>query len=908
MDLVDGFSDAHEDGPDIRAMFRDIARGDASPADKYGQYQTLLDSTHGPSTFDRVIQHAVRKAYSLKSQPQLTQALAEDPWLSLDPFAAAMERDLDGWHIPIGLDSFAHIVATHRERIGRMVITTNFDPLIEIALRRHGVEATTVNLPTDGNLDAVVPNDGSLVVVHLHGYWWRPVGAARHGNLHSDALLRGQRGTLRADLRGELARSVVLVVGYSGWNDLFSRAVRERSSDGFRGLLWALHAATGPDFDRIKEMFVDDSGQPIPQATIYSGVDCDHLFPTLDAQLAARAGRVVTALSAPERPVSLDDEAAESAALGAKISKLARLRRAGVPVPPGLAVRLPAENADWPALANMIIAAVNERDDMRGATLIVRSSASVEDQSDTLFPGIFDSPRDVKNVVALTAALDRCYSSLRSAEVSNYLKAQTRPTNVDEIRMSVLIQHQVECVYSGVAFTGSTSPLDDYELLVELTEGSSASHLRGSATGSLFGFPDSTESSPVRLGGPQGEFADVARVLEEVRRLCASVRVALAEERLDIEWAWDGRTAYVVQARTLPSTPVQADDLDDASSTSAVEAESVDIAVERELPLDGIREFGLKGAATQYFDSSGIGGVKNLKLIPPGANEEQIRELLRDRESPDGTTIRFSHKAKLSLPRRFIEPDEDIVEAFVQLRTNIEWLGIVSDFVHVRRSFEAYVGEHDLLVEHVPGNWETDNVLPPDLFIWGAVRRFLRVSTTRMARYEMPGDQNERRSFQSPVPPLSVDEASAFCSAFLPKLKQIKERFSGALPLNVHFTSDDDGMYFLNIRPTAELDLSNVGTNPGGTFRLNRLYPIANARDLDAWDGKTAVLLTVSEDRNRFAQFIDVARRLSERKVRAVYCTFGLLSHPAILMRELGIHVRPLLLTHDEVPIDMGGW
>lgn len=909
MDMVDQFSESMDDDPKVRAMFQEISQSDISSAEKYGRYQQLLDNTHGSGTFDRVIQHAVRTGYRVLGGPtELATRVAVDPWMALDEFAAAMEDDLDGWRIPVGLQSLARIIASNPDRMSPIILTTNFDPLIEIALRREGISTTTINLPVDGSIEVGVVRKGAAAVVHLHGYWWRTGGTTRHGNLHSDLRLRTPRPALLADMRDILAGSVMLVVGYGGWGDIFSTAIAERARDGFDGLLWALHATAPAEYDRIRAMLLDDGGQPVASAIVYTGVDCDRLFPALDGKLTQSSG-LVTNLHLPEDVVRLSSDEAESVAFGAKISNLARLKRGGVAVPEGLAIALPAESADWSALAKKIVSDLDADPETRAATLIVRSSASVEDQPNALFPGIFDSPRDIKGEVQLTAAIDQCHRSMRSPAVNSYLESMNRAIDPRDIRMSVLVQRQVESLYSGVAFTARTPPLEDYDLLVQLSAGASAAHLRGIVGGSLFGFIDSRNSAPEHLGGESGNLAETAAVLEQVRLLVLQVKSVLVTENLDLEWAWDGTTAYAVQARSLPE---YADTLDDVPLESVpddfADPEPGDALEGRVLPIEGAQQWGHKGAASVYFDQE-IGGAKNVKFVPPGASKDEIAEILKSRSpSPMGTTIRFSHKTRLSLPRRFIGATEDVLEHFIQLRADPDWLGIVSDFVHVQHSFEAYLGENDLLVEHVPGNWETDNMLPPDIFLWSGAPRFLRVARSREARYELPGEQNERRSVQSRVPPLTAEHAEAMVTHFLPKLKQIKKRFAQELPLNVHFTSDDDGWYFLNIRPTDELDVSNLGTNPDGTFRLNRLYLVAKGSDLRAWDGQTEIVMTVSEDRARFAHFIKVARELRDLGVKSVYCTFGLLSHPAILMRELGIQVKPLLLTHEEVPISMGGW
>src|SRR5437667_239493 len=50
------------------------------------------------------------------------------------------------------------------------VLTTNFDPLIEVALRRAGGSPVRTVLEIDGRFDLTHVDIGQHIV-HLHGYW-----------------------------------------------------------------------------------------------------------------------------------------------------------------------------------------------------------------------------------------------------------------------------------------------------------------------------------------------------------------------------------------------------------------------------------------------------------------------------------------------------------------------------------------------------------------------------------------------------------------------------------------------------------------------------------------------------------------------------------------------------------------
>ncbi len=84
------------------------------------------------------------------------------------------------------------LIATYPETVGKVVLTTNFDPLIEVSIARHGGAFYRTVLPMDGNLGQTVGT--GTHVVHLHGYW--------HGydTLHTTHQLRQERPELRRSL------------------------------------------------------------------------------------------------------------------------------------------------------------------------------------------------------------------------------------------------------------------------------------------------------------------------------------------------------------------------------------------------------------------------------------------------------------------------------------------------------------------------------------------------------------------------------------------------------------------------------------------------------------------------------------------------------------------------------------
>lgn len=147
-------------------------------------FQTLIRK-RGPDAANAVIRDALLKA--CRGQPE-----------GLDDHSLAkLEADWTLWEIPKGLTALA---AHHPATFGRAFLTSNFDPLIEVALTRAGVPWHSTALHSDGSL--LYLRGSGTSVVHLHGHWWGS------DTLHTTRQLRTARPQLAASLKRMLAGSV----------------------------------------------------------------------------------------------------------------------------------------------------------------------------------------------------------------------------------------------------------------------------------------------------------------------------------------------------------------------------------------------------------------------------------------------------------------------------------------------------------------------------------------------------------------------------------------------------------------------------------------------------------------------------------------------------------------------------
>lgn len=142
--------------------------------------------------------------------------------------------DSDAWKLPPQQASLARLVSLMPAHRRGPIFTTNFDPFVEVALHRASVHAQAViaSGATTVNLDALVE---SVPVVHLHGFW------TMGSTLNTDAELLSARPGVEDEVLRSIQDCLVVVMGYGGWDDAFTRTVENNLKNG-------RFATTGTEF------------------------------------------------------------------------------------------------------------------------------------------------------------------------------------------------------------------------------------------------------------------------------------------------------------------------------------------------------------------------------------------------------------------------------------------------------------------------------------------------------------------------------------------------------------------------------------------------------------------------------------------------------------------------------------
>lgn len=238
-------------------------------------------------------------------------------------------------------------------------------------------------------------------------------------------------------------------------------------------------------------------------------------------------------------------ESLDASLCGAKAANLARLRRAGFPVPPGFVITSgDARSAPLPAAE---IERAYRRLSPRKTGVAVRSSATAEDLPGLSFAGQYDSYLNIVSLEELLPAAAKCRDSLGSDRAQAYLaKNGIDPKSV---RMSVLVQGMVPAETSGVIFTANPFNGLKCQMLVNIAPGIGEGMVSGRAEPQQLVLERATGAAiSGQAGGLDSRMVrDLAGSARRIERLFGCPQ--------DIEFAFAQGRLHILQSRPITFLP-----------------------------------------------------------------------------------------------------------------------------------------------------------------------------------------------------------------------------------------------------------------------------------------------------------------------------------------------------------------
>ena len=241
------------------------------------------------------------------------------------------------------------------------------------------------------------------------------------------------------------------------------------------------------------------------------------------------------------------DRQLNAAEVGQKAANLSYLKQRGYPVAQGWVLR-PADDLE------VLIATLEPSIQ---CPLIVRSSAIGEDSQLASAAGQYMSILNVTDREKLRSAIIDCQASYLQVNAVDY----RRQNHQAEASMAVLIQQQIEGVYSGVAFSRDPVNQLDNKVAVEALSGKATKIVSGKFTPQRY-----RVAIPETLSTSEQDLAITTVIQEDVNSNSINIpesviksAALLAREMedlfegipQDIEWTYDGTQLWVLQARSI---------------------------------------------------------------------------------------------------------------------------------------------------------------------------------------------------------------------------------------------------------------------------------------------------------------------------------------------------------------------
>ncbi|MDB9526413.1 glycerol-3-phosphate acyltransferase [Oscillatoria sp. CS-180] len=243
--------------------------------------------------------------------------------------------------------------------------------------------------------------------------------------------------------------------------------------------------------------------------------------------------------------------------MGRKAATLAELKQAGYAVPPGWI--LPAASGVRSLVSHLESIEV----DPWQQPWIVRSSAISEDSESASAAGQYETIAHVSTRAALTEAVEQCRASYHRPEAEQYRRDRGLE---EQSGIALLVQKQVEGVYSGVAF--SRDPVEQGNaVIVEALAGGADQIVSGRVTPqqyrvdvdevALTEWPaeevSQWEPASITLEALNQGLEDSvpSTLIQQVARLARHLELYYHGIPQDIEWSFDGETLWLLQARPI---------------------------------------------------------------------------------------------------------------------------------------------------------------------------------------------------------------------------------------------------------------------------------------------------------------------------------------------------------------------
>ncbi|WP_136057798.1 hypothetical protein [Candidatus Halocynthiibacter alkanivorans] len=272
-----GVSDVSDMIEDIRGRFPDgtgphitLENNIATASNKYHAAFHFLQGRRGQDVCNKVVRKAVLCSRHTTADHEPNSV---DPLHLNDENLSQFEADVAGWHLSSGVEALGRLISTEPNTFGKTILTSNFDPLVEVSIRRAGGQSWQTSLIQDADLGNT--NADGCRVIHFHGFW------RGTDTLHTGTQLLQTRPALKSSLLEILKDKLVVVIAYGGWEDILTAALKELTGNGaaFPEVLWTFYDSAPAIPAHLRSVL--QPGLNRGRTSLYAGIDCHSFLPKL---------------------------------------------------------------------------------------------------------------------------------------------------------------------------------------------------------------------------------------------------------------------------------------------------------------------------------------------------------------------------------------------------------------------------------------------------------------------------------------------------------------------------------------------------------------------------------------------------------------------------------------------------
>ena len=266
---------------------------------------------------------------------------------------------------------------------------------------------------------------------------------------------------------------------------------------------------------------------------IYNQIPDDLNLPVEEANPESQ--QVMQYLSNEDKIITLDDDL-DGEVVGAKAATLSQVKRWGYSVPKGWVLG-PDDDPNY---------LIDFLQPSSLSPLVVRSSAIGEDSQQASAAGQYETILNVTSKAELRQAIAQVQASYNHPSAVEY----RRRSSSEEAAMGVLIQPQVQSVFSGVAFSRDPISQQGEAVVIEAVSGSPSQIVSGKVTPEQYRVvvADNEKLSCLQFEG-SGKVSEA--LIKQVAYLARRLEKRYLGVPQDIEWSYDGQNLWVLQARPI---------------------------------------------------------------------------------------------------------------------------------------------------------------------------------------------------------------------------------------------------------------------------------------------------------------------------------------------------------------------